>query len=163
MKIDLDLHNSPTELFTPRSYDKDLHDVTTMISDICEYLADHTDTQFKVSGFGLGEWLVDVRTDLAVFLEQLDYAIGSLRRNGNFDIDFYEQGLDRRISFLLDGDFVNITCIDIISWEKVGEGERMAKAEVLELFSSLRHSFVDLVQAISPEIASHQWFLHWSR
>ena len=67
-KIDLSRVQGFPEL--PLRYEEELDDVRSIISDVCEALADTTSADFIVSGFGQKRWPVDVWADLPTFLER---------------------------------------------------------------------------------------------
>lgn len=60
---------------------------------------------------------MDITTDLPVFLEQLPKALESLGAANSFEIDFYEQGIERILFFSPCGEENwKITCASQTSW-----------------------------------------------
>lgn len=68
-------------------------------------------SRFVVSGFGQEKWPVSVDTDLPIFLEQLPDLLKSIESRKNFRLDFYEQGVERYLSFILSDAEYSISCI----------------------------------------------------
>ena len=82
------------------SYAPDLSDVTSIIDDICEDLHDLGVVGFSAGGFGQNQWPVDVWTYLPVVLGQINGVLEALLVDGDqFELQFYEQGLERALAF----------------------------------------------------------------
>jgi hypothetical protein len=54
-----------------RTYDIELDNITSVLIDICDALAEEASVHFLVGGFGQDPWPVDVRMDLPVVIEQV--------------------------------------------------------------------------------------------
>ena len=78
------------------AYDTELDDERSVLRDVCAALAVDDRIRFVVQ-FAGETWPVDVRTDLVTVLEQLPDT--RLAPSQPFDIDFYEQGLERTLHF----------------------------------------------------------------
>src|SRR5882757_1641584 len=105
MKIELRL---PDRLGLPlqaRTYDAQLDTVGSIFSDITDFLAEQIPDfearrgMFTAAGFGQDPWPVDVWMDLPVLLEQLPMAIAAINARAPFEIDFHEQGTQRKVAF----------------------------------------------------------------
>ena len=83
--------------FLPREYDPELDDIRSILADLCRSAG--PETVFTVSGFGQECWPVDVEVDLLVCMEQLPRLIKMLSQGLRHELDFYEQGLERLLSF----------------------------------------------------------------
>lgn len=78
MRIELGLTRTEDFPELPLQYEDGVDDVRSILCDVCDALAGSSSADFIVSGFGQERWPVDVRTDLAVFLEQLPNALASV-------------------------------------------------------------------------------------
>jgi hypothetical protein len=78
-----------------RTYDPELDNITSVLTDICEALAEEGSVRFVVDGFGQDPWPVDVRTDLPVVIEQVPAVLKALRSGFSTSLGFYEQGIQR--------------------------------------------------------------------
>src|SRR5512138_2113068 len=77
-------------------YAEDLDDVRSLLHDLCSALEEQGSIRFVVE-FAGERWPTDVRTDLTTVLEQMpDVARGISEA---FEIDFFEQGLERTLHF----------------------------------------------------------------
>jgi len=92
-------------------YDDALDDVRSLIKDVCVALA-KSNAQFIVVSPESGAWPVDVATDLPVVIEQMPKFLGFLYDPNReaFELDFYEQGIQRRIEFQRVGQTVEVGC-----------------------------------------------------
>ena len=94
-KIWIEPNNSNSRaLFDPKELE--FEEIQEMFFFICDYLGENDSCIFHVSGFGEEKWVVDVYVDMMCFLEQVNAAILAINIDSNFEIDFYEQGLQRR-------------------------------------------------------------------
>lgn len=98
MKIELNCYGV-LDLDRISDCDPELDGIITLLSMVCSQLEESGKATFIVSGFGENNWPVDISTDLAVFLEQLPQSILSFDKNVSFEIDFYEQGVERTLLF----------------------------------------------------------------
>ncbi len=139
------------------AYEDDLHDVNAIIMDMCEALADTKSFVFRIGGFGEERWPVDVATDLSVVLEQLPLALGATTRRLPFELDLYEQGIERRLEFVPTGDRYQITC------RYIGSGVEPTvediPADVLEkMLCDLGRAFCKVAVTGFPKASRHPWF-----
>ena len=155
----------------PRTYieegsrnDKGVNDAICLIIDACQALASTSRIKFIVLGFDTKPWLVDVKTDLALVLEQLPYAIESLQEKKDFSIDFPEQGVERRLDFQRKGDEVEIECVSgHHRWEPQPEAMFIKCEELKLMLQDLARDFSALVGDVCPRIAEHPWFQDWKK
>ncbi len=94
MALDVPADLSP-HLARRRKYSEELHNVISVLMDICAILAEAPDIRFVIRGFDTQPWRPTVRSDLSVVLEQLPDVLPSLEAATACDLDFYEQGLQR--------------------------------------------------------------------
>ena len=105
---------------------------------------------------------MDVATDLPVLLEQLPDAIQRARRNEEFELDLYEQGVERRLIFSpVDGDYA-VACESMSGWIPSVGAERVDKRVLLQMLTSVRDGFVEATRTSLPNLAVDPWFRRWA-
>lgn len=159
-KIDLSRVQYFPEL--PLRYDEELDDVRSILSDICEALADGTPADFLASGFGQARWPVDVRTDLPAFLEQLPDAIASAESGISFSLDFYEQGIARTIHFAPQDQHYSAQCESHTEWKPNPVLETIDRLELQRMLSDVRENLMYFLARKSPLTAAHPWIKAWA-
>jgi hypothetical protein len=145
--------------FLARAYDPELDDIRSILSDVCKAMEGQM--QFAVSGFGQERWPVDVRTDLAVFLEQLPEVLHAVRLRSPAEIDFYEQGIERKILLSPDGDDYLASCVTWTEWQPSPAVEQLSRASLEQMLIGVQDNFMRLVRGMSPELAKHEWVRSW--
>ena len=153
---------------------EEVEDVREIFYLICEELENSNIVQFRVEGFGEVPWPVDVSTDLLTVLEQLSDLLKFLDepefKTGN--LDFYEQGIQRRIKFRKLGDTIELNCKpfpDINSsgskpsdpWGQDIEEEPIEKKLLKTMICQILESFVSIANEICPNLTSHKCFQEW--
>ena len=116
-----------------------------------------------MSGFGDEQWQVDVRTDLAVAIEQIPVALKELQREHVARLDFYEQGVQRFITMAPFGMQVSLECQSATSWQPEPGVIQMGKSELLEMLDAFLRDFVDRARERCPDLVEHRWFREWLR
>ncbi len=149
----------PTDL--QANYDPDFDNITVLLSDICDSLAETGQVVFRVSGFGQDRWPVDVGTDLVVVLEQLPRVWEALRTSSPTDLDLYEQGIQRTLTFRRTNGETVIGCESMTQWVPDPAIERIDTRVVLDMLSRFRDAFVRLARQRTPGVVSHRWFQEW--
>lgn len=146
-----------------QSYDEQVADVNTMLIDLCHSFAESDNLTFLVSGFGQPTWPVEVRPDLSVFLEQLPQLIMAIdQETPEFVLDFYEQGLERRLYFCrAAGSTFQVRVESDTDWQPNPREETIAANELRNMLSGVRDVFARTVQHAAPEAYSHPWFRSW--
>ena len=146
-----------------RAYDPELDDVTSVIADACEVLAESGGVEFVVSGFVDEPWPVDVRTDLSVVLEQLPAALTRLRARKNFDINFYEQGIERELMFRVSNEpIVTVTCVSWdATWSPAVETVVVAREDLELMLFTLGTDFLTMLRMTSLELVEHELLKPW--
>lgn len=143
-----------------RFYDPSLDDIRSILIDLCDLI--ESEGEFVFSGFGQDVWPVDVATDLAIFLEQLPEVLFSIMHGAPASIDFYEQGIERRIDLVLIDDLYFAKCTSQTAWCPNPETEKVERALLLKMLMDLRNEFLRIVSIISPNLLSHPWLNSWS-
>ena len=164
MRMSLKLNSDTSAGFCPPQYDEELDDVRSVISDVCEFIADYRCGQFMVSGCGNESWPVDERTDLAVLLEQLPDAIDAVRSGcSSFVIDFYEQGLERTVIFNRVNSSYDVFCRNNSGSQLFVAPDSVTETNVLEMFLRLQNVFLEFVERVIPSLSNHPWLTDWKR
>jgi hypothetical protein len=144
-------------------YDAELDDVRSLVFEACQSLAESDAVAFRVEGFGQSPWPVDVATDLPTVIEQLPGLFGWLKSDAEheFQLDFYEQGLERSLTFRRLGADVNITCTSQTDWEPSPQDELIERPRLEGMLDDLLRQFVTGVERLRPDIAGHAVFREW--
>lgn len=146
-----------------RIYDGTRDNVTTVLVDICEALAEDGHVRFAVGGFGQDSWPVDIQWDLPVVIEQIPAVLDALRHGASAKLGFYEQGIQRVLDIepRPEGE-VTIGCVSMTSWQPQPSTISVTYPELLALLDSLLARFVDCARQCCPELADHPWFRRWA-
>lgn len=157
------LDNIKIAKYDVNKYDSELDDGRSVILDICEILADTKKIVFSVSGFGDEKWPVDCRFDLPGIIEQLPEIIGKINnKDFNFDLDFYEQGIEREIEFNFSGEnVVTLECRSRNEWSPEPEKIEMHKDSVAKIFSDIYQNFLLFGSVLCNDLVNHQLFREW--
>lgn len=147
---------NPTE--PHEEYDENLHDVNAIVMDMCIALGDANAFEFRVSGFGDERWPVDVATDLATVLQQLPGALTACAKGEPFDLDLFEQGIERRLEFVPRGESYEVRCSSRTDWYPAPEVERIDAKAVFAMLHRLKRTFCDMCEKLLPETSAHPWF-----
>lgn len=133
-------------VFPALEFNAEHDDARTIISSICEELDELGIAIFEVSGFGDAAWPVDVATDLATLIEQLPEALAVLdQREGEFRIDFYEQGVERLVFCKCSGDFTELRCQSRTDWEPNPSQVVMRSSDLAAMLSTVHRQFLNVV------------------
>jgi hypothetical protein len=145
-------------------YDPKLDNMMSIFDSVCDALHESKTAKFTVSGFGLDKWPVSVRTDLSILLEQLAEAIAAVKAHAPFVIDFYEQGIQRKIAFepLGAGYVAQCTrCTSQTNWMVESTTERVTTAVLLRMFCKIRDDFMSCLRSEAPAVAAHPWLIEY--
>ncbi|AFZ10680.1 hypothetical protein Osc7112_6546 (plasmid) [Oscillatoria nigro-viridis PCC 7112] len=145
-------------------YDYQYDNVVSAIMDLCDVLEETNIFQFQVSGFGQERWPVDVRTDLSTILEQIPQILHSIAcANYPFQLDFYEQGVERQLNFEEADTCIKISCYSGTFWEPNPSACFVRESDILMQLYNLRDSFVEAVKIVCPKLASSELFAIWCK
>jgi hypothetical protein len=137
-------------------------ELAVVLSTICRWLARHGVVLFEVGGFGQVRWPVDVAVDLAVVAEQVPAVLEGLALRRTVDLDFYEQGIQRLLTFEpADNDQLKVSCRSGTAWTPIPDEYLQLRSEVLEMFAVLGKIFIDTALDKCPGPASHETFQAW--
>jgi hypothetical protein len=137
------------------AYDPQTDDVRSILRDLCSALAEDARVSFVVEVAG-DRWPVDVRTDLLTVLDQAPGIHGT-----SFDIDFYEQGLERLLHFeLTNGDFA-VSCESHDPAWRAPDAIKVPREAITFMVTCLVNRFVAMATAARPNIVRHPWFHEW--
>lgn len=105
----------------------------------------------------------DVRTDLAVVMEQLPGVLVGLRQErAFFGLDFYEQGIERYITGTREGGIVRLECASMsLRWSWIPAVEVVPADQASAMFRELRDRYVTSVQRACPRLAVAAAFKDW--
>lgn len=144
-----------------RAYDPELDCITSLLSDACEALEETGQVRFDVAGFGQERWPLDVRTDLAVAVEQVPAVIEALVSGEPVTLDFYEQGVQRELDMTPQSSEVTIYCGSMTDWRPDPDTIHMPIHELQAQLEQFLDGFVDVVRQRCPDLVEHPWFRDW--
>lgn len=155
---------------------EDIEDVQEIMSLLCEKLENFSLARFRVEGFGETAWPVDVSTDFLAVLEQLPDLIKFLNidtdESSVFYLDFYEQGIQRRLVFRKNEGLVTVACqpfpinnsVSIVpnaSWGRQIEENPIEKKVLKDMVCEIVRNFVLAAKKLCPNLAAHWCFQEW--
>jgi len=143
-------------------YDEGLHDVNAIIMDLCIALGETHAFEFRVSGFGDDRWPVDVATDLATVLRQLPGALAACAKGDPFELDLFEQGIERRLEFVPQRGSYEVRCSSRTDWNPEPEVEQIKAESVLAMLHALKSMFCQVCEKLLPETSAHPWFQQYA-
>ncbi|WP_442602925.1 hypothetical protein [Paenibacillus sp. KN14-4R] len=145
-------------------YELELDDVVAIIISICEVFESSEIVSFFVSGFGQEKWPVDCRTDLATIIEQIPNVLEKIRKGKySFQLDFYEQGIERQLLFEEDSSLVKVTCVSRTNWIPNPSTIHMERDEVLTMFESLYKNFLEYSQVLCIDLTKNPLMADWKK
>ena len=141
-------------------YDPALDDIRSVLDDICGAVA--PDAEFTVSGFGQEQWPVDVATDLSILLEQLPRIIQAVRSRADAELDFYEQGIERKMVLKAAADNSNeLACMSFTRWQPNPKKERVDGDALLASLEDVQLEFLRYLHRAAPSLANRDLVLDW--
>ncbi len=132
--------------------DEEIEDLMSLAIAVCPVL-DDLGARFVAGGFGDDRWPVDVRTDLSTVVPQLPGLLDALATGAAGELDFYEQGIERSVSFLPHGDAVELRCTSHGAWRPPEPVERGGLAETRAMLAGLAAGFSAEVARLFPDLA----------
>lgn len=128
-------------------------EVSEALAEICDRLADQQGVAFHVAGFGDDRWPVGIWGDLAIAVEQVPEVLGRLRSNRRFELDFFEQGVERSIAGEPIGSMVHLTCSSGTDWQPVPARVCVDRASFDRMITAFLRAFRDAAVAVLPAAA----------
>jgi len=134
-----------------------------LFDDVCDCLDSAGAVKFRVGGFGQLEWPVDAATDLPVMLGQLP-DICEIVAAGNEvgELDFYEQGIERRVKLEPLRNGYNVGCVSGTSWSPNPSVFWESREEISAMLRDVRDGFLSILSKAAPWISSHPLVHAWS-
>lgn len=130
-------------------HDPEIDDHRSFLINACDAIQTRNLGKFSIDGFGQHSWPVDISTDLPVFLEQLPLALKSLATEKEFEVDFYEQGIERMLSFNPCGErSLKVSCTSRTSWAPNPESVILEMAALENMLLCLRNEFNKCVEPL---------------
>lgn len=168
-KIEL-IHDHSKKNYTESSslnlfhYDEDLDNHISVLSDICVILEQSGVVKFLVSGFGQRPWPVDVRTDLAILLEQLP-ELAKFVNSQQLDvcnICFYEQGIERDLRFTMRGQNVDILCSSRSNWRPYPSIETISLDKLRAMIAKFVETMFEAIKSTCPSVFAAKLFADYA-
>lgn len=167
LKITLDLKDTDKITSLDWNLDKNYIDedygYDSMLMDICNIFYDSKMVIFKIEGFGETWSIADCRSELPCILEQMQYIFEHLRQKEPFEIDFYEQGLERVLHFSFSNETVNIKCTSYSNNIPPISDIVMKYDAVKGLFYSVYHNFITCIEKLLPNVIKNSIFIDWKK
>ena len=143
-------------------YDPELDDVSSVLYDICGVL-DEKGYKFLARVLDEEPWPVSLQWELVIVLEQLPRVLVAFTENQACSLDFYEQGIERFVTFSPIGASVAVERLAVRAPEaealRRGTAPRtLVEAELLRL----GHDVLRASSITCPLLAAHPWFAGWA-
>lgn len=149
--------------FKEIKYNEEFDDIRSILISLCRQIDEQDGCVFKISGFGQEKWPVDVKTDLPVLLEQLPQIFSAIELYQDFQLDFYEQGIERYIDFNYKNGYYNLVCKSLTNWTPKPVMEEMNLLEVNEMFFTIKREFIYLIKKNIPKLLENKWIVDWKK
>ncbi|MDO7908895.1 hypothetical protein Q5741_21195 [Paenibacillus sp. JX-17] len=144
--------------------DFELDDVVAVLISICEVFEQSEMVSFVVSGFGQEKWPVDCRTDLATVIEQIPDILEKVSKGiFSFELNFYEQGIERQLVFEEEGGLVRVTCMSRTNWIPNPNTILFDKVEVSTMFNNFHKKFLEYSSVLCTDLANNPLLENWKK
>lgn len=137
-------------------------DLVSVLVEICSRLQE-LGYEFNVQICSVREWPVDVRTDLAVIVEQLPDALDALADGREDRLEFYEQGVERVVALRNQSDGV------LVAWWRLTastaspmESAVVPRTLVAEALGGLGREFLSAANTRCGRLAQTPTFFQYS-
>lgn len=100
--------------------------------------------------------------DLAVFVEQLPTGVHAAADGEESSIDFYEQGVERFLTFRPSGAAYSVTCESRTDWAPEPNVETIAQPDLIPMLAETLTSFLDCLESSAPQLREHPWIVEWA-
>lgn len=144
--------------------DVELDDVVAVIMSIGEVFESSGMVKFVVSGFGQEKWPVDCRTDLSTIIEQIPDILEKVNKGTySFQLDFYEQGIERKLVFEGEGGLVRVTCLSRTNWIPIPQTILIDKVQISTMFKDLYNNFLEYSSVLCADLAKNPLLEEWKK
>lgn len=113
-----------------------------LLISIGDYLEEIEGCSLSIGGFGQDCWPVTVEPELSILMAQIPNALSSIERNEYFEIDFYEQGVERVLKFYPAINAYQIVCESRGHWIPEPNSIEYDKFALKNIFSELLEDFL---------------------
>jgi len=142
--------------------DKEFNDSLSILYNICENFEQCGKIFFEVGGFGQDSWPVDCRFDLLSVIEQVPDIVRKIRRNQyNFVLDFYEQGIERKIVFKDNYSNIEMSCESRLGWNPDPKKITMDKEAIKNIFIKLYEDFLLCARSLCKNLIEQPLLKEW--
>jgi len=150
-------------MVSEKEYDYVLDNEISVICDICTVFKNSKLFKFEVSGFGEIDWKVDF-WDLSTIIEQIPEIIKKIKSNSyNFVLDFYEQGIQRELSFIDLNENVKIICKSRTDWMPNPEFVFISKKQIEKTITDLYNDFIMYANMLCEKLAKNSMFVEFMK
>jgi hypothetical protein len=168
-ELTVQLHSSALSTALPAQTgdDYELETAEAQLMTACEFIADARVADFRLLCCGEQPWPVDVRTDLAILLEQLPGLLLALaERAPSFQLRMYEQGIETVLAFTRMEGMLRIHCEPLLAG---GENRFGAHDEVLAVEALVRavagvlSNFIECCERVCPQLLMRAELNEWRK
>lgn len=152
MTFYIELRTADIHSVAEREYLEPNEDLELVAVPLCALLAE-AGLIFMAGGFGDESWPVDVRYDLSSVIPQIPAVIESCTSGLTAELDFFEQGIQRKVCITYQGEQVTLRCKSYGDWLPRIETEVSARNDFVKLIVGFARSFAEAVTMIAPEAA----------
>jgi hypothetical protein len=93
----------------------------------------------------------------------LPSALRALASDAPFEIDFYEQGVQRKVAFEPSGNDYVATCLSYGDWNPNPSVETLDRASLETMLVTIQTQFIQAFRAAAPNLVAHPWVHGWLR
>ncbi|HVJ62690.1 MAG TPA: hypothetical protein VM555_08250 [Tahibacter sp.] len=142
-------------------FDPEFDNIVSILNGTCDAL-EGTGT-FVIEGFGRGIWPTDLYSDLCIFLEHLPVALIAIESKKDFVIEFYEQGLELRLEFFVEGDRYIARCAPMhgVLENSVRPTETIDTKTIHQMFRGVMDEFLRVVRQLYPWLLDNPCVRGW--
>lgn len=156
------LESIPETEYLPPDFESDA--ALGVLSCMCDAFEISKAVSFDVGGFGQDNWPVDCRTDLCTVIEQVPDILEKTRSGiYSFELDFFEQGIERLLLFEEEDNLVKITCSSRTDWVPDPSPVYMKKAVVSKMFEEIYCDFLDFSSVMCEGLVDHALLREWKK
>lgn len=145
-----------------KKYYSDIDDETSVILDICDIFYESKIVKFIVSGFGEEEWPVDCKYDLPGIIEVIPGILRNMEKgNYNFILDFFEQGIERKVIFNECDGVVIASCLSRTKWKAIPSVLKIEKTELNRVLKTFYKNFILYASIMCNDFIKNPLLTEW--